>query len=561
MNNHNPTHLRYRILKPLLLLLLLFAALPTMAQNQELSVDTMYLDTSDGRAQDTTEINIYRSRDGVPAALVKVIVSGAEGVTFDDAIIYNDAQSRQQNASEYWLWMADNSNSVKITVPGYDPLPVKFPVPVVRVKKMFAYVLKIHVPDKEMAYGDDTKTVRIKITPLDAKPILSFDSYNPPLTDGEAVVTLRKRTGNKGGEYPYEVTPLGDLKYKSETGKLYFDDIPKDYLHKIELKPIYGKLRVETEPSSVSASVYENNKEIGSAYTDIEVQAGRHVFTIKAKGYKDYVDTINIIEGNTPTKMTPKLQDFNKFTFKSSPSDAKITIRPINKDRSLGDSLNIGKTHQADLTSGLYEVTAEKDGYKKKIEEMELMSNHPEVIIKLLKIFNYKNEFYAEGNFKAGTFMGFGATVGAYFMNINAELAYLIGSGKSETIYWSGNNTPPIGCTYTPSTNFTFKLGYGIPLSNRYRLTPQVGVGMVKLKESIEEGSGASPADGANSMMGLVGVRFSAAIANHFGVSVSPEFGFSMQKSKGFEALSAVSSDIKKWGEGFNVKLGLTATF
>ena len=62
-------------------------------------------------------------------------------------------------------------------------------------------------------------------------------------------------------------------------------------------------------------------------------------------------------------------------------------------------------------------------------------------------------------------------------------------------------------------------------------------------------------------MMGVVAVRFTAAIIDHLAVSVAPEFAFSASKSKGFEALSDVSSDIKKWGEGFNVKLGLTVFF
>ena len=559
MNIHNPTPLRHHVLKPLLLLLLLFAAIPTWAQDKP-TVEEFIDDTSDPTASEL----YYKVKDnsGISPGLIKVLIN-AEVESFDGLMVEDEEGKKwfKKNPGEYWVLMAayDEKNKelgaplLKVNFKDdFQPLEVVFEkFDNIKIEPLHTYVLKINVPEKELAYDDDIKYVRIKITPPDAKPILTFDSYNPDLTNGEGVVPVRKRKGRpKGGEYPYDVTTSGDLKYKDIKGaKLYFDDIKNDALIEIPLEPVYGTLRVMPEPSSVPAKVYENGQIIGSSNTDIKVQAGRHIITIKADGYKEHVDTIQIPEGKyLPLK--PKLKNYNNFTFTSKPNGAKITLIPFNEYGVPGDSIKIGETQcTKDLTTGEYGIQATKAGYLKFDEKMTLSSDNPNVHIKLLKIYNYKNEFYAEGNFKAGSFMGYGATIGGYFQNVNAEVSYLMGSGKSETIYWSGN------------TNITLKLGYGIPLSNRYRITPQAGVGLVKLKETIEEGGNTTPADGANTTMGLVGVRFSAAIANHFAASISPEFGFSMSKSKGYEALSEVSSDVKKWGEGFNVKLGLTVFF
>ena len=105
------------------------------------------------------------------------------------------------------------------------------------------------------------------------------------------------------------------------------------------------------------------------------------------------------------------------------------------------------------------------------------------------------------------------------------------------------------------------KIGYGFPISTRFRLTPQIGVNFMKLEEAMESEVTVTPADGAYAASALVSLRFSAAIADHFALSLSPEYSFSLMKSDGYTALSEVSQKIKGWSEGFNVKLGITAFF
>ena len=177
------------------------------------------------------------------------------------------------------------------------------------------------------------------------------------------------------------------------------------------------------------------------------------------------------------------------------------------------------------------------------------------------RIYNYKNEFYAEAGVRVGTFVSFGGTIGGYISNVNIEASAFYGTGNSETIYWSGNDTKPISSIYHPELVVNGKVGYGIAAGTRFRITPQLGINYLSLKESMQEESNVTPANGSNVTSALFGVRFSAIITNHFGVSLSPEYSFGVGKSNGYKELEAVSSKIKNWGQGFNVKLGLMIAF
>lgn len=240
------------------------------------------------------------------------------------------------------------------------------------------------------------------------------------------------------------------------------------------------------------------------------------------------------------------------YKFTSTPYGANIYI----------DNEFIGTAHcSKELTTGTYTLRVTKDGYKDYIKTIKLNSSNPNVNVVLRKIYNYRNEFYMEGNVRAGTFIAAGATLGGFINNINVEASYLYGIGKSETIYWGNDNTPPITCHYTPVANVSAKTGYCFPVLTRIRVTPQVGVNYMKLKEALKSERSMIIADGAYTVGCLASLRFSVAITGQLAVSLSPEYSFAMVKSDGFTALSEISPKIKKWSEGFNVKLGITAFF
>ena len=528
-------------------MLMLLATAPLSAQ-EGLTVESFEENLTDPTASDLNKFNKVKDKNNVYPALVKVLMA-AEDATFEGYYVPDGTKSPL--ASEYWVWMnADSPNfengapDLKISVPGFEPLIVNFSdYGIKKIESKHTYILKIKVPVKRKPL-DPTKPKRftIKVTPTDAE--LSVDDVKRTLVNGEWTNELAS------GTHDYRVTANY---YRPVAGSFDVGEDMKSNTLTINLEKEMGRLQVRGEP--YDAKIYVDNKQVDRS-SPIDLQAGPHKVKVTADGYKTIEDDIVISDGQTRDYQY-NLTRTATFKFTTKPTGAEISINGV----SIGKTGN--KPIEKEYTTGDYVVKIEKAGYKylDNGKKYHLDSSKPEVSFSLSKIYNYKNEFYFEPNFRLGTFTAYGGTVGGYFNNINAEASFLMGSGTSETIYWSGNDTPPVACTYKPSTNFALRLGYGIPLATRFRLTPQAGINILKLKETVEGNSNSTPADGANTMMGVVALRFTAAIIDHLAVSVAPEFAFSASKSKGFEALSDVSSDIKKWGEGFNVKLGLTVFF
>lgn len=501
---------------------------------QDISVTEFYLAENDLTANGR---NAVLDQNGDKCALIRVQTT-QKGFQFDVGSA-GITKIEDNHVGEVWLWVPYGIKHISIrhqqlgTLPNYD-----FPI---TIQKARTYIMKITHDQVFVTNYDDTKKQKlsIKITPANATLFLNGMSVDLN-TQGEATREMAH------GQFTYKVEAVG---YYPKEGQVIVDDQNRTLIVN-DLKPIKGKLSVHVNPYSANISV--DGRIIGSSILEpVELQIGLHEVKVSATGYKAETRTVEIVENQTKD-ISITLSQVADYKFASSPNGANIYV---NKQ-----SIGVAPCTK-ELTTGTYTIKATKAGYKDFEKNLLLSSSDPNVRISLSKIFNYKNEFYAEGNVKAGSIIAFGATLGGYFHHVNIEASYLYGAGKSETIYWSGNDTPPIASNYSPATNISAKIGYGIPISTRYRLTPQVGINILKLKETMESGANVTPADGANVASGLVSLRFSAAIVNHFAISISPEYSFPMSKSKGYTALSEVSSKVKKWGEGFNVKLGITAFF
>lgn len=172
--------------------------------------------------------------------------------------------------------------------------------------------------------------------------------------------------------------------------------------------------------------------------------------------------------------------------------------------------------------------------------------------------------FYIEGKFQALSTMGVGAAFGAFIKNFNVEANMLIGMSESEEVFFLPKDVyqKPYSYTYK-STGFGLKIGYAVPIGRSFRITPQVGAGVSSIKGSQSQaGTGSNPdATNAFAVPMSVGGRFDYLITNNFGLSVSPDMSFAIMKSDLYTRLSEVSSDVKAFGQGFNVRVGLFVCF
>lgn len=171
---------------------------------------------------------------------------------------------------------------------------------------------------------------------------------------------------------------------------------------------------------------------------------------------------------------------------------------------------------------------------------------------------------YIEGKFQAGSLMAVGGGIGTYIKRFNLEAYFLSGMGETDEVFWlpSDKTQTAYAYTYTAST-FGAKLGFAIPCSDFFRITPQLGVGVASVSGSeTRRGTGTDPkATDAYALPVSIGVRAELIFGGHFGISVSPEYSFAVSSSDTFTRLSDVCSDVKSFGQGFNARVGVFVCF
>ena len=97
-------------------------------------------------------------------------------------------------------------------------------------------------------------------------------------------------------------------------------------------------------------------------------------------------------------------------------------------------------------------------------------------------------------------------------------------------------------------------MGYGIILGTLVRLTPQIGTFVVNVKDK-------SDYSGAYVIAANVSLRAEVSLVSCVGLFVSPEIAIPLVKSDIYKEISAVSSEIKNWSKGFNLRFGLSISF
>ncbi len=169
----------------------------------------------------------------------------------------------------------------------------------------------------------------------------------------------------------------------------------------------------------------------------------------------------------------------------------------------------------------------------------------------------------AEGHW--GMMNSVGISLGGYLFNINIELVYHYGIGRSNEIYWNDNSSANGGIPYSYKYKPSYmgaKVGYGIDIGKHFCLTPQVGIGLISLRgKEIQKGDNNPNAQKGYAFDLLVGVRMDYLFSKHFGVMLAPEYNLAINKSNLFDRVADVSNQIKNFGTGFNVRVGIFATF
>ena len=176
-----------------------------------------------------------------------------------------------------------------------------------------------------------------------------------------------------------------------------------------------------------------------------------------------------------------------------------------------------------------------------------------------------KKNIYIEPQIQIGGMTAFGAVVGGYVNHLNVEASFMMGLSESEEVFWnSSDNTDtgtPNSYTYKPSF-FGGKVGYAFYLGRPFRITPQIGVGVISLS-GTESQKGDKQLDPKNgyALNASASIKLDYLILPWLGVGLSPEYALALSQSDLFERVAAVSSKVDGFAKGFNVRLGVFVTF
>ena len=331
-----------------------------------------------------------------------------------------------------------------------------------------------------------------------------------------------------------------------------FDVSEQEVINKslITPEPMYGFIQFDCDP--VETTIYLDGTVVGVTPLILNnVLEGEHTVRFEKKGYHSYETSVVVEEGKR-SEFSVSLSDFFTASITSRPTGATVKINGENR----------GVTPlETEMSSGDYRINIQRFGYKPFDSMVHLDATDSELSVNLPRQYFKRSGFYLAGltdimpplgnNINVGGALGFfigGFNIeGSYFVELDAKemsQVYFISGQQdksSKLVYYSANSS--IGA----------KLGYGMLVGHRMRLTPQVGATCLSIKGEDKSESYLVSTD--------VALTVELALVNHVALYVSPYYSIPVKKGELFESISNVSSLASKYRNGFGVSGGLSLYF
>lgn len=521
----------------------------------------------------------------------------------------------KQHDNAIWVYVQKNAKTVTISRPGYITLSKIDLGLTIDAGCVYNLQLTFDRIQQNIVYDVNMQMVMFKTEPAIKGATVMVKSQKKGATEELLGITDVNGTVSKAlafGKYTYKVMSEGNM-YHTKEDMMTLNNSDETHTEVVKLQPNYAEITLKTLDG---AEIYINNEKKGTSSWKGTLISGDYIVTAKKQYYRDAQQRISIKEGQnetldikSPTPITGSLSistsptgasiiidekdygqtpriikdvligpheislslinhktETRKITISEGKTEtieatlgniAKMTItsRPLGASLYI-DGKKVGTTpYTAEIASGYYAVKAVKSKYHDYEKQMHFDSSQPNISFNMLRQFVQKNCGYAMLTFQAGSCTGIGASVGGYVSNVNFEAIFMMGLSKSENIYWNyigdEDNNRPVLSLYKPML-IGGKVGYGIIIGNRMRITPQVGMSSASIS-SNEEGETSK----AYTLLASIGTRLDYAVASFIGLSLAPEYDFAVLKSDKYKSLSDVSSKIKGWSNGFNCRIGL----
>ena len=307
--------------------------------------------------------------------------------------------------------------------------------------------------------------------------------------------------------------------------------------------PIYGFLKITSSPSG--AEVFIDGKEVGvTPVVNSRLLVGEHEIELRKEGYRREIEVVDIVENEIST-LSKELVDYCGAKICANVA-AEVYI----------DGVKQGVTpYTLNLVAGTYTLELKAEGYSSFLKKIRLDATTEDIHVKMHRNLVSDTEIYVQAGYNPVSFQSWDVGIGVYLLKLNLELNYTVGMPKKEKVDVSYGALLSEPKKYIPA-GFNFKLGYGLRCSNRMRITPQIGMQFISLKEDFADFFNMSSnsdffSSYARTASMTFGARMSLAILPWLGFSVSPEYALPIYRSEGYKALSDISSDINRLNRGF----------
>jgi hypothetical protein len=240
-----------------------------------------------------------------------------------------------------------------------------------------------------------------------------------------------------------------------------------------------------------------------------------------------------------------------------------------NKWKRATSSSNIGVSSSSNTTTQELFDFDDQTKLSDDIVTSTINSSSEQIPVRKERKYNAKERYKSGSVFYIGTTYDFinysslGIYVGGFIKGVNIEANYISAINSTTRIYWNypGNMNEPSVYDYTPQY-IGGKIGYGFRLKNRFRITPQIGSGVLSLEGVCIESKLNDPlATNAYSIPIKCELRVDYSIIAPITLTFKGGYSHAVYSSNLFSLLSSGSKSIHRYANGVTCGIGVSMFF
>ena len=514
----------------------LTVAMQTMAQGMKVVEFKLLENDLTANTRGTEKMD----QNGERAALIK-IQTPERGFTFDGGSL--GIVATEEHAGEIWLYVPRRAQKLIVQHPAFGVMRDFFYPISVSGGRTYEMLIDIGTG----RYTNITSQVAGSTIYVDNERLGEAPIYNKYLNFGKHKIEAKK--DRYEGEMEVYITTNDDTKQAKAFN-----------VEQRDMSDHFGDVMVTVDNK---ADIWFEGKNMGNGLWQTQLREGTYV-----------VETQKADCDPEKTSFTVIAQQKNNIKAASpTPHTGRLSIytRPRNAQAILNGRDPIDLTEVHTLPIGTYQLAFSRKGYVERSQEFTVRHNQTTRDTVTLERVKYvkPQSFYFGAGYTARQLGGITAVAGATYKNIDLQLSYTFGLGKSDEVPWYTQELKNdygivtqegdqylSTMTYKRST-LALKFGYQFELTERLGITPQLGFEMERLSGTVANGTNAY-GDGATAYCASVGAKLVFAPIERVYAFVNPAFSVAVSKDDNFKKISDVS-DIK--AGGFIISLGAIFNF